>query len=111
MQQETAPVLGRSSGDTLIYLCEPRPWTNKIVAIAHNAKAIGFHFIKNRSILIKWKTDLIVNGIKIVRMIMEHLALLDSVSFHPCSLRKLPESFGLEANKSWYHTILISRKT
>jgi hypothetical protein len=26
-------------GDLLNYLCEPRPWANKMFAIAHNAKA------------------------------------------------------------------------
>ena len=35
-------------------------------------------------------------------MEMEHLEFLDSVSFLPCSLRKLPEVFGLVAFKSWY---------
>jgi len=33
---------------------------------------------------------------------MEHLVFLDSVSFLPCSLRKLPEAFGLAASKTWY---------
>jgi len=28
-----------SVGDLLSYLCEPRPWCKKVVAIAHNAKA------------------------------------------------------------------------
>jgi len=36
-------------------------------------------------------------------MKMEHLVFLDSVSFLPCHLRKLPETFGLTATKSWYH--------
>jgi len=27
-------------GDLLTYLCEHRPWDNKIVAIAHNARAV-----------------------------------------------------------------------
>jgi len=34
---------------------------------------------------------------------MEFLVFLDSVSFLPCPLRKLPEAFGLTASKSWYH--------
>jgi len=33
---------------------------------------------------------------------MEHLVFLDSVSFLPCPMRKLPEAFGLTACKSWY---------
>ena len=35
-------------------------------------------------------------------MTMEHLTFIDSISFMPCSLRKLPEAFGLTATKSWY---------
>jgi len=32
-------------GNLLSYLCEPRPWRNKVVAIAHNAKAFDSQFI------------------------------------------------------------------
>ena len=35
-------------------------------------------------------------------MKMEHLVFLDSVSYFPCLLRKLPEAYGLTASKSWY---------
>jgi len=35
-------------------------------------------------------------------MKMEHLVFLDSVSFLPFALRKLPDAFGLTATKSWY---------
>jgi hypothetical protein len=33
---------------------------------------------------------------------METLVFLDSVSFLPCSLRTLPDAFGLTASKLWY---------
>jgi len=68
----------------LSYLREPRLWVNKVVATAHNAKAFDLHFIPNRAVLLKWRTELIMNGLKIM-----------------CSLRKLPEAFGLTASKSW----------
>jgi len=89
-------------GALLSYLTEPRPWANKIVAETHNAKAFDFHFILNRAIMLKWKPELIMNGLKIMCMKMEHLVFLDSVSFFPCSLRKLPDAFGLTACRSWY---------
>jgi len=41
-------------GDMLTYLSEPLPWANKIVVIAHNAKAFDLHFILNRAIVLKW---------------------------------------------------------
>jgi len=43
-----------------------------------------------------------MNGLKIVCMKTEHFVFLDSVSFLPFSLRKLPDAFGLSASKSWY---------
>jgi len=52
--------------------------------------------------MLKWKPELILNGLKIMCMKMEHLVFLKSVCFLPCPLRKLPEAFGLTASKSWY---------
>ena len=89
-----------SVGDLLTYLCKPRPWAKKVVAIAHNAKAFDLHFIINRAIMLKWMPELIMNGLKIMCMKMEGLVFLDSVSFLPCPLRKLPEAFELTASKS-----------
>jgi hypothetical protein len=88
-------------GDLITYLCQPRPWVKKIVAIAHNAKAFDLHFILKRAIKLKWKPELIMNGQNMC-MLMEYLVFLDSVSFVPCALRKLPEAFGLTPSKSWY---------
>jgi hypothetical protein len=49
-------------GEMLTFLCQPRPWDNKIVAIANNAKAFHLHFILNRAIIMKWQPELIMNG-------------------------------------------------
>jgi len=89
-------------GDLLSYLCEPRPWVSKFVAIAHNAKAFDSQFILNRAIQMKWKPELILNGLKIVSMKIQHMLFIDSVSYLPMPLRKLPEAFGLSVTKSWY---------
>jgi len=62
-----------SVGELLIYLTEPRPWVNKIIAIAHNAKAFDLHFILNRALVLRWKPELIMNGQKIMCMREEHL--------------------------------------
>jgi len=45
--------------------------------------------------------ELIMNGLKMC-MKTEHLVYLDSISFLPCALRKLPEALDLSASKSWY---------
>jgi len=60
--------------------------------------------------MLKWKPELIMSGLKIMCMKMEHLVFLDSVSFLPCDLRKLPEAFGLSASRSWYPHYINTRE-
>jgi G:T-mismatch repair DNA endonuclease (very short patch repair protein) len=84
-------------GSLLTFLCKPRSWLKKVVA-----KAFDLHFILNRAILLQWQPELIMNGLKIMCMKMEHLVFLDSVSFLPFQLRKLSGAFGLTARNSWY---------
>ena len=47
---------------------------------AHNEKAFDSQFILNRAIQMKWKPELILNGLKIVSMKIEHMLFIDSVS-------------------------------
>ena len=68
MWQEEALFFNDPVGDLLTYLCEPRPWAGKIVAIAHNAKEFDLYFILNRAIKLKCKLELITNGLKIISM-------------------------------------------
>jgi hypothetical protein len=49
-------------GDLLTYLCKPRPWANKVFAIAHNAKAYNLHFILNRVKILKLQPEVIMTG-------------------------------------------------
>jgi hypothetical protein len=72
------------------------------VAIAHNAKAFDSQFILKRAILLKWNSQIILSGLKIISMKMQHLHFLDSISYLPMPLRKLPEAFELSSSKSWY---------
>ena len=43
-----------------------------------------------------------MNGLKFMCLRMEHLVLLDSVSFLPFPMRRPPEAFSLTSSKSWY---------
>ena len=99
LRQEEGLLLTIPRGEPLSNLIEPRPWANMIFAIAHKAKALHLRFILNRSIMLKCKPELIMNGLKIMCMKMEHRMFLDSVSFLPCPLRKLHEAFELTARK------------
>jgi len=71
------------------------------VAIAHKAKAFDLQFILNRAIQMKWKPEIILNGLKILSVKIEHMLLIDSVSYLPKPLRKFPEAFVLSVTKSW----------
>jgi hypothetical protein len=89
-------------GDLLSYLCEPRPWCNMVLAIAHNAKACDSQFILRIAILLKWTPELILTGLKIISMKMQHIHFLDSISYLPMPLLKVPQAFGLSSSKSWF---------
>jgi hypothetical protein len=43
-----------------------------------------------------------MNGQKIMRMTVEHIMFIDSISYLPFPLRKFAGAFGLSASKSWY---------
>ena len=89
-------------GALLSYVCEPRPCVSKVVAIAHIAKAFDSQIVLNRAILMKWKPELILSGLKMVYMKVEHMLFIGSLSYLPMPLHKLFEAFGLSVTKSWY---------
>jgi len=97
--------------DLLSNLTEPRAWASKIVVMAQNLKAFDLQFVLNRAIQLKWKPELIMNGLKIMCMKTEHLMFLDSVSFLPCPLRKLTRSRVCRPPNRGTRIILILRKT
>jgi len=96
-------------GDLLIHLCEKRRWCDRLIAIAHNARGFDAQFILDRAIVLKWTPELILNGQKIICMKIQHVTFLDSISFMPIALRKLPEAFGLSASKYWYPHLFNTR--
>jgi hypothetical protein len=85
----------------LAYLCESRPWCNRVVAIAHNARGFDAQFILQRAILLRWRPELILNGLKIICMKIEHLTFVVSISYLPMPLRTVPEAFELSLRKPW----------
>jgi hypothetical protein len=99
------------AGDVLFYLCEQRPWVNKVIAITNNAKSYDLQFLLNRAILLKWQPEIILNGLKKMCLKFEHIVFLESVSFMPLSLRKLPEAFGMTSSNSWYPHYFNTKET
>jgi hypothetical protein len=52
-------------GNLLFCLCEHRPSCNKVISIAHNAKAFDYQFILRRAVLLTWTPELISTGFKL----------------------------------------------
>ena len=55
-------------GDLLSHLCEPRPWCERVIAIAHNERGFDAQFILDSAFVQKWTPKLILNGKKIISM-------------------------------------------
>ena len=103
-------VLGRPCGRYVELLVRIPTLVEEVIVIAHNANAYTLHIILNRTILLKWQVELIINGMKIMCMREGHLVFLDSVSFLPFALRELPEAFELTVAKSWYRIMSIRER-
>jgi hypothetical protein len=48
------------------------------------------------------ESKIILSGLKIMSMKIQHIHFLDSLSYLPMPLRKLPDAFGLSVTKSWF---------
>jgi hypothetical protein len=51
---------------------------------------------------LRWTPQLIMDGTKILSMIVENLHFLDSLNFLPMSLKSMPKSFDLTCKKGYY---------
>ena len=52
-------------------------------------------FLLRRFLELRWEPKLIVDGSKIVSMVVEHFHFLDSLNYLPLSLKSMPKSFDL----------------
>jgi hypothetical protein len=99
-------------GDLISYAFKSSPWADRVVAVAHNAKAFDLLFVLNRLVRMKLLPGLLIlNGVKIMCLKFENFTWLDSLNYLAMLLRKLPEAFGLTSQKSWYpHLFNTSEK-
>ena len=93
---------GKTPWATCYLICVNRDRGARVIAIAHNARGFDVQFILHIAIVPKRTTELILKCQKIISMTIHNVTFLDSISFMPMALRKLPEAFGLSATKSWY---------
>ena len=87
-------------GDLISCTFKSRSWVDRLMAIAHSAKAFDLHFVLNRLVRMKLLPEhLILNGQKIMCLNVDNVTWLDSLNYPTMPLRKLPNAFGLTAKK------------
>jgi hypothetical protein len=56
-----------------------------------------------RFLELRWLPQLIMDGTKILSMVVENFHFLDSLHFLPMSLKSMPKSFDLTCKKDFYY--------
>jgi hypothetical protein len=86
-------------GKIIDYLRQSRQFADKIYVISHNFRGYDAQFMIRKFLKLRWKPKLIMDGAKILSIIVENLHYLDSLNFLPMSLKSMPKSFDLTCNK------------
>jgi len=78
--------------DLISYVFKSRPWTDRVVAISHNAKTFDLHFVLNRLVLMKLLPKLLImNGQKIMCLMVKNGTWQGNLDNLTLPLRKLQE--------------------
>jgi len=88
-------------GKFIYYLRLSRPFADKIYVISHNTSGYDAQFVLRRFLELRWEPKLIMDGSKILSMVVENLHFLDSLNDLPMSLRNMPKSFDLKCKKGY----------
>jgi len=86
-------------GKFIDYLRISRPFANKIYAILHNSRGYDAQFLLRRFLELRWEPKLIMDGSKILSMVVENFHFLDSLNYLPMSLNSMPKLFDLTCKK------------
>jgi len=94
------------AGKFIEYLLLSRLFADKVYAISHNSRGYDAQFLLRRFLELRWAPQLIIDGSKILSMVVENLHFLDSLNYLPMSLKSMPKSFDLTCKKGYYHHFL-----
>lgn len=93
------------------YVLNQRKIFKQIIVIAHNSRGFDAQFILKHILEnTRHKPELIMNGTKIIMMIIDNIKFLDSLSYFPMKLCDLPMAFDLpDIFKKGYFPHLFNR--
>jgi hypothetical protein len=63
------------------YLRPSRPFADKIYVMSHNSRGYDAQFLLRSFLELRWEPKLIMNGSKILSMVVENFHFLDSLNF------------------------------
>jgi hypothetical protein len=95
--------------DLLTYFCRPRAWCEKVVAVAHNAKAFDTQFILDRAIFLNSVTQVIINDLKVVFLRVKHLTFMTVPHIWLCHYASCPKPSAWSQNSPGTLITLIRR--
>ena len=90
-------------GKFINYLRQSRTFADMVYIISHNSREYDAQFLLRRFLELRWTPQLIMDGSKILSMVVENLHFMDSLNYLPMSLKSMPKSFDLTC-KNVYHS-------
>ena len=90
-------------GEFIDYHRQSSPFANMVYVISHNFRGYDPQFLLRKFLEPRWVPKLIMDGTKILSMVVENLQFLDSLNYLPMSLKSMPKSFDLTCKKGYYH--------
>ena len=89
-------------GKFIDYLWQSRAFVEKVYVISRNSRGYKAQFLLRRFLELRWLPNLIMDGTKILSMVVENLHFWDSLNYLPMSLKRMPKSFVLTCKKGYY---------
>ena len=75
---------------------------DKVYVISHISRGHDAHLFLRSFLELRWAPQSIMDGRKILNMVVEKLHVLDSLNYLPMSLKSIPKSFDLTCKKGYY---------
>jgi len=95
-------------GNIIIYGCPDNSRTRFM--LFHTTHGYDAQFLLSRFLALRWAPQMIMNGSKILSMVVENPHFLDSLNYLPLSLRSMTKILDLTCKKVYYHQFFNTAK-